>query len=110
MIYLLCQADDGIRDIGVTGVQTCALPIWAVYQPAWRSARLVATARRKATPTAARFLCGLSSSSRLGFTTAKARGKIGRPSCRERVYISVGAVSLTKKPSYLPLSRTSPDA
>src|SRR5438445_3725724 len=22
------QADDGIRDIGVTGVQTCALPIW----------------------------------------------------------------------------------
>src|SRR3712207_9174506 len=25
------QAEDGIRDIGVTGVQTCALPI---YQPA----------------------------------------------------------------------------
>src|SRR3712207_9568591 len=24
------QAEDGIRDIGVTGVQTCALPIWAV--------------------------------------------------------------------------------
>src|SRR3712207_8787282 len=23
------QAEDGIRDIGVTGVQTCALPIWA---------------------------------------------------------------------------------
>src|SRR3712207_9516236 len=22
-----CQAEDGIRDIGVTGVQTCALPI-----------------------------------------------------------------------------------
>src|SRR5258707_5377929 len=22
------QAEDGIRDIGVTGVQTCALPIW----------------------------------------------------------------------------------
>src|SRR3712207_8337698 len=34
MIYLMCrfvffffQAEDGIRDIGVTGVQTCALPI-----------------------------------------------------------------------------------
>ena len=30
--YFLCfffffQAEDGIRDIGVTGVQTCALPI-----------------------------------------------------------------------------------
>src|SRR5947209_4976594 len=22
------EAEDGIRDIGVTGVQTCALPIW----------------------------------------------------------------------------------
>ena len=25
------QAEDGIRDIGVTGVQTCALPIYAAY-------------------------------------------------------------------------------
>ena len=24
------QAEDGIRDIGVTGVQTCALPIYVV--------------------------------------------------------------------------------
>src|SRR2546422_8556053 len=23
------QAEDGIRDVAVTGVQTCALPIWA---------------------------------------------------------------------------------
>src|SRR3712207_7301819 len=29
MYYLFFfQAEDGIRDIGVTGVQTCALPIW----------------------------------------------------------------------------------
>src|SRR3712207_984922 len=27
---LFFQAEDGIRDIGVTGVQTCALPIYAV--------------------------------------------------------------------------------
>src|SRR5699024_12001322 len=26
-IVLLCQAEDGIRDRNVTGVQTCALPI-----------------------------------------------------------------------------------
>src|ERR1035437_6706094 len=25
------QAEDGIRDIGVTGVQTCALPIWVTF-------------------------------------------------------------------------------
>src|SRR3712207_8339272 len=32
------QAEDGIRDIGVTGVQTCALPIYAhvARHPAWR--------------------------------------------------------------------------
>src|ERR1019366_2499061 len=27
------QAEDGIRDWSVTGVQTCALPIWAIYMP-----------------------------------------------------------------------------
>src|SRR5947209_15591078 len=26
--FFFFQAEDGIRDIGVTGVQTCALPIW----------------------------------------------------------------------------------
>src|SRR6476620_12036406 len=26
--FFFCQAEDGIRDIGVTGVQTCALPIF----------------------------------------------------------------------------------
>src|SRR5258707_9044349 len=26
------QAEDGIRDIGVTGVQTCALPIFVMWQ------------------------------------------------------------------------------
>src|SRR5258707_10093725 len=27
VLYFFFQAEDGIRDIGVTGVQTCALPI-----------------------------------------------------------------------------------
>src|SRR3712207_8267876 len=30
MFVFFFQAEDGIRDIGVTGVQTCALPISAV--------------------------------------------------------------------------------
>src|SRR3712207_410550 len=28
VVFFFFQAEDGIRDIGVTGVQTCALPIW----------------------------------------------------------------------------------
>ena len=28
MYYFFCQAEDGIRVYKVTGVQTCALPIW----------------------------------------------------------------------------------
>ena len=28
MYTFLSQAEDGIRDTSVTGVQTCALPIW----------------------------------------------------------------------------------
>src|SRR5258707_7108923 len=31
MLYFFFQAEDGIRDIGVTGVQTCALPILACH-------------------------------------------------------------------------------
>src|SRR2546422_8388138 len=38
MCFVLCcffffQAEDGIRDVAVTGVQTCALPIWVVLDP-----------------------------------------------------------------------------
>src|SRR5947209_13796371 len=29
ILFFFFQAEDGIRDIGVTGVQTCALPIWS---------------------------------------------------------------------------------
>src|SRR3712207_8700570 len=51
--YIFFQAEDGIRDIGVTGVQTCALPISSAYtRPsiAWasaseRSLAIVATSR-----------------------------------------------------------------
>src|SRR3712207_9029693 len=47
-VVFFFQAEDGIRDIGVTGVQTCALPIW----PARRRARRRAgtAARRRPAP------------------------------------------------------------
>src|SRR2546422_1671341 len=28
--FFFFQAEDGIRDVAVTGVQTCALPIWTI--------------------------------------------------------------------------------
>src|SRR6266511_923207 len=30
--FFFFQAEDGIRDFHVTGVQTCALPIWGAWQ------------------------------------------------------------------------------
>src|SRR2546430_12838464 len=30
LFFFFFQAEDGIRDLTVTGVQTCALPIWLV--------------------------------------------------------------------------------
>src|SRR3989449_817238 len=42
-IFFFFQAEDGIRDVAVTGVQTCALPI-SPSAPSWRSAaRIPAT-------------------------------------------------------------------
>src|SRR3712207_4318311 len=31
IVFFFFQAEDGIRDIGVTGVQTCALPIYEMF-------------------------------------------------------------------------------
>src|SRR3712207_1798954 len=35
MFFFFFQAEDGIRDIGVTGVQTCALPILLMEHAGW---------------------------------------------------------------------------
>src|SRR6266576_4127231 len=74
MLFCLFQAEDGIRALYVTGVQTCALPIsgrrrtpWSRIRPPRRSAR------------------GLSR-----------RPEIGRASCRERGYIAGVVVSFKK--------------
>src|SRR5256884_4227989 len=40
VLDFFCQAEDGIRDVAVTGVQTCALPIYA----RWIAADLLAQA------------------------------------------------------------------
>src|SRR5206468_7993095 len=43
--FFFFQAEDGIRDLIVTGVQTCALPILLTTIPAWRAATLAVRAR-----------------------------------------------------------------
>src|SRR3989449_6098883 len=54
MIFFFFQAEDGIRDVAVTGVQTCALPIYApVYYPEAKEDPAVAKLRA-ATPHASR--------------------------------------------------------
>src|SRR5439155_14196750 len=67
------QAEDGIRDGHVTGVQTCALPIFAASE--------VDLPEPVAPTTSTSPRLVMTISSRIG-------GKIGRASCRERVYIS----------------------
>src|SRR5256886_3013991 len=83
------QAEDGIRDLTVTGVQTCALPI--SRRPAGHRARRGVPGRRPSTPRRARCPAGrrahpapAESRGRAG-PRARAHGEIGRASCRERV-------------------------
>src|SRR5690348_17738053 len=51
LCFFFFQAEDGIRDGRVTGVQTCALPIWARGDQS--SVRLVPRAPRRAQATGA---------------------------------------------------------
>ena len=70
-ISFFFQAEDGIRDHCVTGVQTCALPIYGGLFPGREAVRQIQ----------ARRLDGR------GWRDRRKRGKdkIGRASCRERV-------------------------
>src|SRR3712207_7216525 len=45
--FFFFQAEDGIRDIGVTGVQTCALPIYRLRDRAHRLAPAADLAARE---------------------------------------------------------------
>src|SRR5947208_15903144 len=84
IFFFFFQAEDGIRDDLVTGVQTCALPIF--------SSTLIPSAgsgeTRGGTDRSAACSCAGS---------GRATTKIGRASCRERVEISGVAGSLKKK-------------
>src|SRR5690348_18326149 len=89
------QAEDGIRDGRVTGVQTCALPICSSG-----SSNPPVLPGGFELPLEPR-LPRIGSVDEVGVEERAAalakRSKIGRASCRERVWVLVVAVSLKKK-------------
>src|SRR5437879_12394998 len=85
--FLFCfffQAEDGIRDTSVTGVQTCALPIYLHLAVPGVAGHL----DHEAGTVEVRHVRG---------SDPQRSTQIGRASCRERVQIEVVAVSGKKK-------------
>src|SRR5437762_7022801 len=99
MFFFFFQAEDGIRDTSVTGVQTCALPIWPVRRvvvddPGERPrGELAVRACRQPQPAAERRAVAhrdvdpaVQRPERRRAVVAEPGGRqIGRASCRERV-------------------------
>src|SRR2546430_10856263 len=89
-VLFFFQAEDGIRDLTVTGVQTCALPILPhVLQHGLGRARaravfLVDGRSASAPETVLQFVRQYKLGLIVGETTGGTNGKIGRASCRER--------------------------
>ena len=82
--FFFFQAEDGIRDWSVTGVQTCALPIWIFLEPE------LATSSRMFEFVYKMFGEGnaVIPKARMGAIAKQLSGslkQIGRASCRERV-------------------------
>src|SRR5256884_749370 len=95
LVFFFFQAEDGIRDVAVTGVQTCALPISARFlrkldgkwvlplqnttqQPAQASLKNRAVRQRL-------FIASTTRAERGDSNDTRQIVKIGRASCRERV-------------------------
>src|SRR5207249_9182265 len=103
--FFFFQAEDGIRDRNVTGVQTCALPISARDRspsspgPSWKTPAPCSRLPRKTQMRggarrlhARRTPCTLSVQPR-----APTKQKIGRASCREREEIREGEGGVKRK-------------
>src|SRR5207244_10311687 len=106
IVFFFFQAEDGIRDDLVTGVQTCALPICGFWITLPR--RLGAFRTSTLEPSIFCWYCCVKSSAspprsctNAAYTfRPSARNwplQIGRASCRERVQISVDAGELREK-------------
>src|SRR5256885_4711867 len=90
LLFFFFQAEDGIRDYKVTGVQTCALPILEFSATGCVHGRRTRRNRSEQTNPALQLQCPKRSESRKCKTeitrnSGAGRAKIGRASCRERV-------------------------
>src|SRR5438309_8443619 len=83
------QAEDGIRYGTVTGVQTCALPICPCFRR--RRAEIRRRQWQAVLRDGPRHLEGQVGFGDMRRVLDRAAGEIGRASCRERVWRSVGA-------------------
>src|SRR5437588_5242259 len=87
LVVFFFQAEDGIRDHCVTGVQTCALPIWisgGLFSPGRRADRGAAARPGRHRPHSG--VPALADRDRDPWTARLwTQAEIGRASCRERV-------------------------
>src|SRR5688572_33455077 len=95
------QAEDGIRDLTVTGVQTCALPIFLNIHPSLLPAFKGLHVQQQAIDAGARVsgctvhivTTDLDDGPTVAQAAVPVLVKIGRASCRDRLWIAgVGAV------------------
>src|SRR5205823_6985826 len=102
-IFFFFQAEDGIRDKLVTGVQTCALPIWLAefYRRHFLESRdrffqwngdLLGVVRRLRDDGCLEIMASAATHGLL--PVLQQSPEIGRASCRERVENGGGEVSL----------------
>src|SRR2546429_9650914 len=79
MVFFFFQAEDGIRDVAVTGVQTCALPIYGSCDDFFHAPEFFLRLRH------------------LGHVVDRMdMGQIGRASCREKS-VDLGGRRIIKK-------------
>src|SRR2546430_5415288 len=89
LFFFFFQAEDGIRDLTVTGVQTCALPIFMTVFPCALKCdartTVPALAASAGVPLSARKSIPLWNPASIVPLRRRFNPKIGRASCRERV-------------------------
>src|SRR5205809_4240794 len=85
--FFFFQAEDGIRDVAVTGVQTCALPILEINIGSYTEAREVAQRSQSPNqnPSRAPLIRQQHRTNLAASPTSAGLAQIGRASCRERV-------------------------
>src|SRR2546429_1391389 len=89
LFFFFFQAEDGIRDVAVTGVQTCALPIYFQRAPGeiFTTRDFCGTFAGGALRSSDATVAGLAASSNDAASLSETWSgmEIGRASCRERV-------------------------